>query len=335
MRSSLKTVDNQQFLTWYGRHQYDAAVPYNNTIWIGRRTLGTSQWEIFRHPAFTANNIADGHDVISYGIDGDGYMHVSWGMHGDAFHYSRSVLPVTGSGPIVLGPDGPMSGSESTVNYPQFLKLPDGDLLFLFPSGYQTNNMLCFGRSTDAGLTWQRFDGAPYSLPISRDAESGVEATRADTIVNIPEGSSLINQASMCLDHAGNPVTATWRAPDTSSGNFRRQYMVVFRHDYGTWQTRTVSNRTNNPSGTRYSESAVRDLGRPIVVNDDENHTEVSITIASEPSWSYRLWSSTNFDDWELVETRDGTGQPIVFTRPAVAGETKRFWCVEFVEGGF
>ncbi|MEK7952099.1 BNR-4 repeat-containing protein [Luteolibacter soli] len=525
VRSSLKTVGNQQFITWYGRHQYDANAQFNNTIWIGRRTLGSSKWEIFRQP-YTANTITDGHDVISYGIDGEGYMHVSWGMHGDAFHYARSTTPVTGTAPIVLGPDGPMSGSENTVTYPQFLKLPDGDLLFVFReiasgngetfitrwdtathtwtpvhqnggvqapfikgtwapaydynaylnmpqlggpdgddliltwswrylptngpgapgspggfAGYQTNNMMCFGRSTDAGKTWQRFDGTPYSLPISRDAESGVEATRAETIVNIPEGSSLINQASTCLDRSGNPVTATWWAPLTASGNFRRQYMVVFRHDNGTWQTRTVSNRTNDPTGTRYSETFVRDLGRPVVVNDDQDriivayrddsgdngitivhslpkaedpdrqvwiefdlthenlgnfepiidnelwdrerqlhflyqasegegytppantadrmsvlewdaaayfahkpqprvafsndHTQVSITVASEPSWSYRLWSSTNLTSWALVETRDGTGAPLVFTQPATVGEAKRFWRVEFVEGGF
>jgi hypothetical protein len=35
-------------------------------------------------PRLPPNNIADGHDVISLGIDGDGYMHLSWGMHGDA-----------------------------------------------------------------------------------------------------------------------------------------------------------------------------------------------------------------------------------------------------------
>ncbi|RYD61282.1 MAG: hypothetical protein EOP83_17415, partial [Verrucomicrobiaceae bacterium] len=525
VRSSLKTVGNQQFITWYGRHQHDANATFNNTIWIGRRTLGSSQWEIFRQP-YTANNITDGHDVISYGIDGEGYMHVSWGMHGDAFHYARSTSPVTGTGPIALGPDGPMSGNENTVTYPQFLKLPDGDLLFVFReiasgngetfitrwdtdthtwipvhvnggvqapfikgtwapaydynaylnmpqlggpdgddliltwcwrflpvngtgapgspgglSGYQTNNMLCFGRSTDAGKTWQRFDGTPYSLPISRDAESGVEATRAETIVNIPEGFSLINQASTCLDRSGNPVTATWWAPQTSTGNFRRQYMVVFRHDNGTWQTRPVSNRTNDPTGTRFSETAVRDLGRPVVVNDDQDRlivayrddadengitivhslpkaedpdrlvwiefdlthdnlgnyepiidnelwdrdrqlhflyqasegegyappantadrmsvlewdaaayfaqkpqpqvafngdrTQVSITLTSEPSWSYRLWSSTNLDDWTLIETRDGTGAPLVFSQPTLVGDSKRFWRIEFVEGGF
>jgi hypothetical protein len=526
VRSSLKTIGNQQFVTWYGRHQFAAAAPFNNTLWIGRRTLGTSTWEVFRHPTFTANDINDGHDVISYGIDGDGFMHLSWGMHGDDFHYSRSTTPVTGSGPIELGPDTIMTGQEEAVTYPQFLKLPDGDLLFLFRrfwsgngaqflirysiadqtwrnvhetagglqqpfmsgmwapahdynpyvnmpqlggpdgddliltfnwrylpvngpgapgspggfSGYQTNNHLNFARSTDAGLTWQRFDGSTYSLPITRNGEAG-PATAAEVITHIPEGSSFINQAGMCLDGNGNPVTATWWAPETASGNFRRQYMVVFRDDNGTWQTRPVSNRTNDPTTTRFSESAVRNLGRPIVVNDDHDRiivayrdnantngitivhslpktvdpdrlvwiefdlttenlgnfepiidnelwdrdrqlhflhqpsagegytppannaarisvlewdaaayfshnpqprlsfsdagTEVTITHPSQPSWSYRLWSSDNLEDWQPVDTRVGTGGDLVFIHPIPPGETKRFWRVESAEGGF
>ena len=519
VRSSLKTVGNQQFVTWYGRHQFDANAKFNNTIWIGRRTLGSSEWEVFRHPSFTANTITDGHDVISYGIDGDGYMHVSWGMHGDAFHYSRSTTPVTGTAPIVLGPDSPMTGRENTVTYPQFLKLPDGDLLFLFrevasgngdtflnrydtatqtwdnvhrsgntqlpfikgtgwtpnynaypnmpqlggpdgddllltwcwryepvggdspanENGYQTNNHFAFGKSTDAGLTWQHHDGTAYALPISRDGESGNPATKAEQIMDIPEGSSLINQASSCLDADGNPVIASWWAPETASGNYRRQYMVVFRDDNGVWQKRAVSNRTIDPTGTKYDENFVRNLGRPIVVHDDrgriivayrdnqgsngitivhslpkaedpqrlvwiefdltaenlgnyepiidnelwdrdrqlhflyqaatgEGYTapantasrfsilewdaaayfahkpqpqvsfgagQVQITCLSEPSWVYRLWSSTDLTDWQLLETREGSGAPIQFTAPADPLETKRFWRIEYAEGGF
>lgn len=542
VRSSIKTIGNQQFITWYGRHQFDANAAYNNTIWIGRRTLGSSQWEVFRHPTFTANTITDGHDVISYGIDGDNYMHVSWGMHGDAFHYAKSTTPVTGSGPIALGPDGLMTGMENTVTYPQFFKLPDGDLLFVFregasgngdvylnrynlstktwinvhgsatvqnpflkgtgwtpnynayvnipqlggldgddliltwcwrfssgasdnpgstAAGYQTNNNLNFARSTDAGLTWQRFDGTPYSLPITRDLEISA-ANRAEVIVPIAENSSLINQASMCLDRNGNPVTCTWWAPDASTGNHRRQYRIVFRDDNGTpapgddsWQTRSVSNRLSDPTNVRYAENHVRDVGRPIVVNDDEDriivsyrdnqasnltnadsslgnglsnglsivhslpkaadphrlvwiefdltednlgnyepiidnelwdrerqlhflyqaaegqgytapanlasrfsvlewdaaayfaHTpqpsvsfsgdgsQISITCPSQPSWAYRLWTSENLEDWTQVETRAGTGAPLVFTQAANSGENRRFWRVEYQEGGF
>lgn len=355
VRCSLQTYGGQQFMTWYGRHQYDASAAFNNTLWIGRRTLDSSQWEVFKHPSYTANTITDGHDVISFGIDGEGYMHLSWGMHGDAFHYARSTTPVTGTGPIVLGPDTTMTGTESQVTYPQFLRLPDGDLLYLFrevtsgngdtyvnrydtatrtwrnvhgsantqspfikgtgwtpnynaylnmpqlggadgddliitwcwrfepvgndspagQDGYQTNNRLNYARSPDAGLTWQKFDGTSYALPITRNGEAGA-GTAAEVIQDIPEGYSLINQASTCLDSAGHPVTATWWAPDTGAGNRRRQYMVVFRHDDGTWQTRTVSTRATDPTGTRYAENHVRDLGRPTVVRDDADRIIVA-----------------------------------------------------------
>ena len=61
----------------------------------------------------------------------------------------------------------------------------------------------------------------------------------------------------------------------------------------------------------------------------------VAITCKSEPSWGYRLWSSTNMEDGEPVETREGTGADITFTPPVPEGETKRFWRIEYVEGGF
>ena len=535
VRCSLQTFGNQQFMTWYGRHQYDASAAYNNTIWIGRRAIGSSQWEIFKHPSYTANTITDGHDVISFGIDGEGYMHLSWGMHGDAFHYAKTTTPVTGSGPISLGADTSMTGTENTVTYPQFLRLPDGDLLYLFrevasgngdtyvnrfdiathtwanvhgsttaqspflkgtgwtpnynaylnmpqlggpdgddliltwcwrfssgasdnpgstASGYQTNNRLNFGRSPNAGLTWLRSTGTAYTLPITRNGEAGANST-AEVIHDIPENYSLINQASTCLDSAGYPVTASWWAPDTAATNYRRQYMVVFRHDNGTWQARAVSSRSTDPTNVRYAENHVRDLGRPTVVRDDADRIIVAyrdnqasnlisadnslsvgvsngITIVhslpraedpdrllwisfdlsaenlgnyetmidnelwdqkrqlhflyqasggqgytapantasrisvlewdaadyflhspqpgiemvnagagvlihwrSEPSFSYRLMTTTDLINWTELETRIGTGATFEYTHTSVPGEPKRFWRLDRAEGGF
>ena len=396
VRCSLQTFGDQQFMTWYGRHQYDASAPYNNTLWIGRRTVGSSEWEIFKHPTFTANTITDGHDVISFGIDGDGYMHLSWGMHGDAFHYARSTTPVTGTGPITLGPDTTMTGTESTVTYPQFLRLPDGDLLYLFREiasgngdayvnrydlatktwvnvhgsattqapfikgsgwtpnynpylnmpqlggpdgddliitwcwryepvggdspgnfdGYQTNNRLNYARSPDGGLTWQKFDGTSYALPITRDGEAG-PGTTAEVIHDIPEGYSLINQASTCLDSAGNPVTATWWAPDTGAANYRRQYMVVFRHDDGTWQARAVSSRDTDRTNVRYAENHVRDLGRPTVVRDDADR----IIVAYRDNQASNL---TNAD--ASLSTAVSNGITIVHSLPRAEDPDRLLW---------
>jgi len=136
--SNLMTVGNQQFIAYYGRHQTSSSYAYNNTIWVARRTLGATVWQVYR-TAFTANDITDGHDVVSFGIDGAGYMHMSWGMHnaiGTAYHYTRSTAPVTGTDPIAFAADAHnMTGNEYEVTYPQFFTLPNGDLLYLYRVG--------------------------------------------------------------------------------------------------------------------------------------------------------------------------------------------------------
>ena len=340
-RESLMTVSNQQFMAYYYRHQSSASDPGNNRIVIARRDINTNIWEIFRTP-FTANNITDGHDTVSFGIDGEGYMHMSWGMHGDAFHYSRSTNPVVGNLPIGFGPDTTMTGSENAVTYPQFLTMPNGDLLYLFreggsgdgdsyvnrwslathswtnvnysggqqpfirgsswtpdynayplmpqldpdgnlffiwdwryngdspagEAGYQTNHDFDYARSTNGGVTWLRQSGVPYALPINEDGENGNTNSIAEKILSIPEGYSLINQASLCLDSSNRPVIGTWWAPGSGTNNYRRQYMVAFPDSNNVWHVRQVSNRTNDPTATKYSETFVRDLGRPVIVAD-------------------------------------------------------------------
>lgn len=416
IRHNLTTVGNQQFIAFYGRHQFDPAHPSNNKIWVGRRTLGTAGWEVFRHPSFTANNINDGHDVVCFAIDGDGYLHLSWGMHADAFHYARSTGPVTGAAPIAFGPDGTMTGHENTVTYPQFYNLPGGDLLYHFreggsgagdqylnrwddatntwsmvhlaagaqapfikgrgwspdynaypnlpqldplgrlvftwcwrynsnspagETGYQTNNNMAYARSDDAGVTWRRHDGTPYALPISRNGENGDPATAVEHIMLIPEGSSLINSGGQDFDSNHHPVIATWWAPEAATGNHRRQYQVIFRHDNGTWQRRQVSNRTNDNPATKFSEAAVRDLGRPIALCDRDdriivlyrdNHDTNGITVvhslpkALDPDrllWTTFELTTDNMGiyepvfDWELWR-RDGVLH--LFHHPAEGG---------------
>jgi hypothetical protein len=387
--SGLMTVGSQQFFAYYGQHQSNPAYAYNGTIWIARRTVGTNVWQIFR-TAFTPDDITDGHDVVCFGIDGGGYMHLSWGMHDQNLHYARSTAPVTGSQPIAfgsdLGADG-MTGIETSVTYPQFLTMPNGDLLFLYRVGasgggntwlnhwvlasqtwtnvnlaggtpspfiqglwpatnynaypnmpcldangdlylawtwretpaYESNNNLLFAKSTDGGVTWQRFNGTFYDLPISQGVESGDPNAIAQVIVPIPQNYSLINQAGMCLDASNNPVIATWWAPGSPT-NYQRQYMVVFPDTNGVWQTRQISNRTNDPPGTMELDAVVRDLGRPVVVCDQQNRVIVlyrdnfgsngltvaySLTYAMDPQ-------RTNWTTVDLTADNLGNYEPVI-----------------------
>lgn len=155
LRHGIYTFGNQQFMTYYGRHQSDPAYGFNNTLWVARRTVDADLWQVFR-TGFTANAITDAHDSISFGIDGLGFMHVSWGMHvsDGPYHYAKSLTPVTGTNAIAFGPDGTMTGKENTVTYPQFLNLPNGDLLYVFREGRSGNGDLFLNRYRIASQTW-------------------------------------------------------------------------------------------------------------------------------------------------------------------------------------
>jgi hypothetical protein len=134
IRSGLMTVSNQQFIVYYYRHATSSSDTNNNRIVVARRDLGTNLWTVF-HTTNAAYDITDGHDVASAGIDGNGYLHLSWGMHGSSFLYAKTIRPVTGTNSITFAPATTMTGGENNVTYPQFLTLPNGDLLFIFREG--------------------------------------------------------------------------------------------------------------------------------------------------------------------------------------------------------
>lgn len=136
---------------------------------------------------------------------------------------------------------------------------------------YESNHDLNYGMSTNGGVTWRRDNGTAYHLPICKNGGTSDTNQFSIPIVSIPQNYSLINQAGMCLDASNNPVIATWWAPSSGTGNYRRQYMVVFPDTNGVWQTRQISNRTNDPTGTMELDATVGDLGRPAVVGDKQN----------------------------------------------------------------
>ncbi len=168
-------------------------------------------------------------------------------------------------------------------------------------------------------MTWQRYDGTPYDLPICENGGTSDPNEFSIPIVPIPQNSSLINQAGMCLDASNHPVIATWWAPGTPT-NYQRQYMVVFPDTNGVWQTRQVSNRTNDSTGTEELDGAVRDLGRPVVVCDKQNRIIVlyrdnfgsngltlvhSLPYAMDPQ-------RTNWTTFDLTTDNLGNYEPVI-----------------------
>jgi hypothetical protein len=143
-----------------GRTQYVAYYDSTGTVTLAQRNLNrrhssrqkdSSPFQV--HRTQYVGNVRDGHNVISIAVDGAGYLHVAFDHHGSPLHYARSVAP----GSLELGPLEPMIGrGEECVTYPEFYRLSNGDLLFLYRTGASGNGDLVLNRYDVRSRRWTR-----------------------------------------------------------------------------------------------------------------------------------------------------------------------------------
>lgn len=134
-----------------GDNQYVAYYDTSGHVVLGKRKLSSTKWEI-KQTSLTGN-IRDAHNSISIMVDGDGYLHIAWNHHGNTLHYTKSIAP----GSLELMKEQPMTGKdEDKVTYPEFYKLADGDLLFLYRDGASGNGNLILNRYIIKTKTWER-----------------------------------------------------------------------------------------------------------------------------------------------------------------------------------
>ncbi|WP_198342356.1 BNR repeat-containing protein [Pedobacter psychrophilus] len=127
-RNSLVTFENIQYIAYYDEQK---------NVVLGKRDINSKDWELKVTPY--KGDATDAHKSISIMIDGDGFLHMSWGMHGGPFNYCKSVR----AGSLDLGPIIPMTGfKEKSVTYPEFYRLANGNLLFLYRDGGSGNGSL-------------------------------------------------------------------------------------------------------------------------------------------------------------------------------------------------
>lgn len=163
----------------------------------------------------------------------------------------------------------------------------------------ETNHDLCYARSRDNGVTWERSDGTPYSLPIT--------LASAEKAWEIPQNSELINQTSMTADGDGKPYIATyWRDADSDIP----QYRLVW-HDGAKWRMSMVGNRTQ-PFSLKGGGTKMIPIARPRLVSDGrkayyifrdaERGSKVSIATADNlenPVWNIIDLTDFSVDAWE------------------------------------
>ncbi|MCG9972854.1 BNR repeat-containing protein [Christiangramia crocea] len=132
-------------------YQFTAYYDNSSNLILAKRRLDKSTWEV--HKTRYKGNSKDAHNAISIALDGDGYLHVSWDHHDTNLRYAISKKP---SG-LELGNELKMTGKlEEKVSYPQFYKLPNGNLLFMYRSGQSGRGSLVLNRFNNKTKTWEQ-----------------------------------------------------------------------------------------------------------------------------------------------------------------------------------
>ena len=167
----------------------------------------------------------------------------------------------------------------------------------------ETNHDLCYAKSTDGGITWQKSTGEIYQLPIS--------ASTAEIAWHIPVKSELINQTSMHADKESNPfIVSYWRAESADVP----QYHLVYNIN-GCWKRMKISDRSTNFSlsggGTKkipvsrpqlLVEESEHALHVYMIYRDSEHGNKICINYnknIKEDKWFTSLVSDFPVNSWE------------------------------------
>ncbi|WP_198170094.1 BNR repeat-containing protein [Mucilaginibacter arboris] len=141
-KNSLVTFRDTQFIAFYDENRY---------VVLGKRKSGSSNWQLQKTPY--QGNAADAHNTIAIMVDGAGFLHLSWDHHGNPLRYCRSVSP----GSLILGDKRSMTGiKENQVTYPEFYKLPDGNLLFFYRDGRSGQGDLIINKYDIKTQKWEQ-----------------------------------------------------------------------------------------------------------------------------------------------------------------------------------
>ncbi|HEX5167974.1 MAG TPA: BNR repeat-containing protein [Cyclobacteriaceae bacterium] len=131
-KNSVVTHKGMQYVSYYDSSGF---------VMLAKRDLRKDEWHVERTPY--RGNVSDAHNSISLMVDGEGYLHLSWDHHSQPLNYCRSVRP----GSLTLTQRMAMVGrDEDDVTYPEFHRLPSGDLIFLYRSGMSGRGNLIMNR---------------------------------------------------------------------------------------------------------------------------------------------------------------------------------------------
>ena len=151
-RNSVNTVIfRHNSITSNSEYQFISYYDQDKKVVLGKRTIGSKTWEVVT--TSYAGTATDAHNSISIIVDGDGYLHVSWDHHNNALRYCKSVSP----GSLQLTAKMPMTGiKEGNVTYPEFYRLPNGNLIFVYRDGSSGDGNLVMNLYDLKTRTWKQ-----------------------------------------------------------------------------------------------------------------------------------------------------------------------------------
>ena len=134
------TIFRQDSVTTAGDDQYAAYYDADQHVVVAHRKLTETKWTTT--VTKLTGRIKDAHNSISMVADGDGVLHLSWDHHNNPLHYARGTAPGSTDFDVM-----PATGqTEKAVSYPQFFRLPGGDLIFMYRDGASGRGNLVLDR---------------------------------------------------------------------------------------------------------------------------------------------------------------------------------------------
>lgn len=132
---------------------YDA----NRILMLASRAVAGGDWSFQSFPSKIG---WDSHKYIALALDGHGRLHMAANMHVTPLNYyimaqSGRIDTMTRM-PCLVEPE-----QESRVTYPEFLRLPSGDLVFKFRDGRSGNGNTFYYCFDDDNRSWRNLTGAP------------------------------------------------------------------------------------------------------------------------------------------------------------------------------
>lgn len=167
-KNSIVTHNGIQYIAFYDENEY---------LTLGKRELGSARWTFYLSQY--KGNCKDAHNVISIMVDGEGFLHVAFNHHGSSLNYCRSIRP----GSLILGNKEIMVGrDENDVTYPEFYRLTNGDLIFVYRSGGSGRGNLIMNRYDVETKKWHRVQDVLIDGEKERNAYWQLYIDNANTI---------------------------------------------------------------------------------------------------------------------------------------------------------